>query len=701
MTTFYATEDLNSIPGLVVKTDGKNNKVLIEEGATFELSQIFISGDDNVITLGSCNLYHKLSINLKGEGKNIFIGKSDKNIRCLKVISIRGDGQQLRIGDNFSCGGFELQMNDGNEACYIGDNCLFSWDIKARTSDGHSIVDITTGRATNIPRDIWIGSRVWVGEAVYFNKGSKISNDSTVASRAVVTKPFNRENVIIAGFPAKIVKDNVRWDRRKPADYNRDTDSVLDLGESAFLHEIENKNYNLAFKNWLHDIKSVNSKTICANLHYIENDKIFKAVLIELSREKFNFITPTSLCDYVYVLYRTNRTKHEFYRRELESINELDYYTKACFGLLEKLDIKFVEQLLETNNKKLILRAMSFLPIHEKNIKSVIEYKALNKLSNPILKLAYNDILTKPYSRSSELSIKTNEKLKIAVCISGQLRGYKQALSTWSAFGFNAHDVDSYVCVWEQIGRKKLHPSHLDRVITPNVSQVFKDFISSFGFPKFEKQFPTLISHLNRTELINDLDLQSAYNTKNVIIVNDEDHMQLSNIEKMYMMINKCWDMIPEPGKYDLIIRIRPDRELTKFSFDLRKFKFDDFSNVIIADTPANIHTDNIYMGDQFAMGTPKVMKVYSELYSNYLQKCSSLFEVEGFKNLEPHASCYANLLTSNIMVYDAKEDISFGSYFDGESICINTLESLILNDISKESDLYVKLKEAIFLDQE
>ncbi len=43
MTTFYATEDLNSIPGLVVKTDGKNNKVLIEEGVKFELSQIIMA----------------------------------------------------------------------------------------------------------------------------------------------------------------------------------------------------------------------------------------------------------------------------------------------------------------------------------------------------------------------------------------------------------------------------------------------------------------------------------------------------------------------------------------------------------------------------------------------------------------------------------------------------------------------------------
>lgn len=226
MTTFYATEDLNNIPGLVVKTDGKNNKVLIEEGVKFELSQIIISGDDNVITLGFCNLYHKLSIKLNGDRKNISIGKSNKNIRNLKVTSIRGNEQQLKIGNNFSCGGFELQMNNGNEACYIGDNCLFSWDIKARTSDGHSVIDLSTNNAINLPRDINIGNRVWVGENVYFLKGSSISDNSIVASCSVVTKKFYLQNSVIGGHPAKLLKNNTSWDRRPPYEYNSTANEV-------------------------------------------------------------------------------------------------------------------------------------------------------------------------------------------------------------------------------------------------------------------------------------------------------------------------------------------------------------------------------------------------------------------------------------------------------------------------------------------
>lgn len=114
----------------------------------------------------------------------------------------------------------EIQMNDENETLTIGDNCLFSWGIKARTSDGHSIVDLSTNRAVNLPKDISIADRVWVGEDVSFLKGSMISSDSVVGSRSVVTKAFESPNVVIAGFPAIVVKENIKWDRRRPSEYN-------------------------------------------------------------------------------------------------------------------------------------------------------------------------------------------------------------------------------------------------------------------------------------------------------------------------------------------------------------------------------------------------------------------------------------------------------------------------------------------------
>lgn len=112
-------------------------------------------------------------------------------------------------------------MNDGDENCFIGDNCLLSWGIKIRTSDGHSVVDLDTNKAINLPQDVNVGDRVWVGEGVSFLKGSLISADSVVGSHAIVTRKFDQPNCVIAGFPAKIVKENIKWDRRMPSEYNK------------------------------------------------------------------------------------------------------------------------------------------------------------------------------------------------------------------------------------------------------------------------------------------------------------------------------------------------------------------------------------------------------------------------------------------------------------------------------------------------
>lgn len=212
--------------GLVIEDDGENNVVEVQEGAKFTRSRIIIKGDNNKIVLGKTLIYSNLFINLKGNEKYFECEVSSKNVNGLRFTSIRGERQRFTIGKDFSCGGLEVQMNDGDEKCTIGSQALFSWGIKIRTSDGHSIVDLKTNRATNLPQDVVIGSRVWVGEDVAFLKGTKIDDDCIVGSMSVVTKSFNKKNCIIAGFPARIVKENVKWDRRMPYEYNSDSQNV-------------------------------------------------------------------------------------------------------------------------------------------------------------------------------------------------------------------------------------------------------------------------------------------------------------------------------------------------------------------------------------------------------------------------------------------------------------------------------------------
>jgi acetyltransferase-like isoleucine patch superfamily enzyme len=207
------------IKGLNIDADD-GNFIEIEESCKFLASRIIIKGKNNKIKLSKALLYKNFIVNFSGNNKTVIIEDTAKNIVGLKIVSIRGENQTVEIGHGFSCGGMEIQMNDGNEQLSIGDDCLFSWGIKMRTSDGHSVIDIESGKAINLPKNISIGNHVWIGEDVKLLKGVVIPNNSVIGSYAVVTKAFENENTVIAGFPAKVVKESVQWDRRMPYEYN-------------------------------------------------------------------------------------------------------------------------------------------------------------------------------------------------------------------------------------------------------------------------------------------------------------------------------------------------------------------------------------------------------------------------------------------------------------------------------------------------
>lgn len=210
-----------SFDGLELTVSG-DNIVEIDPDCTFQNSRIAVEGDGNTIKIEQALTYKRLIINLKGNNKLIHIRRSSKFINSLKIISIRGNGQSVVIGENLSLGGMELQLNDGDEHIRIGRDCLFSWGIKMRTSDGHALVDLSSGRAINLPRDIHIADRVWIGEDARLLKGATVPPDSVVGSGSIVTSSFSFEvgNIVIAGVPAKVVKRNIRWDRERPTIYN-------------------------------------------------------------------------------------------------------------------------------------------------------------------------------------------------------------------------------------------------------------------------------------------------------------------------------------------------------------------------------------------------------------------------------------------------------------------------------------------------
>ena len=90
---------------------------------------------------------------------------------------------------------------------------MFSDTITFRTGDSHSILG-SDGKRINKAKDITIGDHVWIGQQVIVLKGSTVGADSIVGTGSLLTGKTYDSNSIIAGIPAKTVKQHVSWDPR-------------------------------------------------------------------------------------------------------------------------------------------------------------------------------------------------------------------------------------------------------------------------------------------------------------------------------------------------------------------------------------------------------------------------------------------------------------------------------------------------------
>jgi len=187
--------------------------------------KISINGNNNLI-----NIEYPLNINdtriTMNKDNNSFEIKSSKNDLSSAYFTIE-DGSSVKIGKNSEIGNGNLRVICNS--CYktphklvIGDECHIARDTLIRTSDGQTLVDPETNIATSEPQDIIIGNHVWIMSRCMIVKGAVISDNSAVAPYSFVNKKFYDKNVLLAGIPAKVKKENIKWDTRKYHVYMQD-----------------------------------------------------------------------------------------------------------------------------------------------------------------------------------------------------------------------------------------------------------------------------------------------------------------------------------------------------------------------------------------------------------------------------------------------------------------------------------------------
>ena len=123
-------------------------------------------------------------------------------------LSIRVNANELCIGNNFwinkNC---HISCDAG---IIIGDDFLGGWEVEFADSDAHYII---INKIKKIKQGcIEVGNHVWCASHVSIHKGATIGNDTIIGVRSLVLNKFDVNNVIIAGSPAKIVRNHIDWE---------------------------------------------------------------------------------------------------------------------------------------------------------------------------------------------------------------------------------------------------------------------------------------------------------------------------------------------------------------------------------------------------------------------------------------------------------------------------------------------------------
>ena len=164
-----------------------NGEVLINpswtKGRKTKYSSELVLSENSELTIeGNFGLYQGASIHLAPNAKMLIKGQSFANtntqINCFNYIEI-------------------------GKGTYISD------DVRIQDSDNHYIIENGVRKLNSAP--IIIGDHVWIGKNALILKGVNIGEGAIVAAGSIVVKDVPAKS-LVAGNPARVIKENVIWE---------------------------------------------------------------------------------------------------------------------------------------------------------------------------------------------------------------------------------------------------------------------------------------------------------------------------------------------------------------------------------------------------------------------------------------------------------------------------------------------------------
>lgn len=126
-------------------------------------------------------------------------------------IYLHCDDGIITFGSNFKAN-YNAHISCEHSSITFGDDCSLGWDCTIKTCDGHFVVsDVIKNANTG---KIQIGNHCWICSKSSIIKNGFLGNDCILAYGSLLNKKVtDKNNILFAGQPAHIAKENINWER--------------------------------------------------------------------------------------------------------------------------------------------------------------------------------------------------------------------------------------------------------------------------------------------------------------------------------------------------------------------------------------------------------------------------------------------------------------------------------------------------------
>lgn len=219
--------------------------------------------------------------------------------------------------------------------------------------------------------------------------------------------------------------------------------------------------------------------------------------------------------------------------------------------------------------------------------------------------------------------IRSDQPKRIAICVSGQLRGFHSAFPSFRSL-FRKYDVETFVSTWTDVGVRLPTGSLFSARFFEGAEfkSAWNNGLQVFGFDRLFGDWEPLFQDF--TKSASEVEIGDIFETDNFFIEDDSrsEFSSFSNSKKMFYKMHSAHKMIPNPEEFDLIVRIRPDKPV-KVLHDENWLHtiwnaLDTTERTMFADHGMGIgRSGEFFVGDQFAIGRPAEMDVYTSVFAD------------------------------------------------------------------------------------